>query len=57
MLCYLDNKTLSVIIDFNSIQKVREIFGRKADIEDRTDNLNHCANVFFSHFIVFLSAV
>ncbi len=43
MLRYLDNQLLAVIVDLDSVKQIRQIFGRKPDIQNRADNLDYRA--------------
>ena len=50
MLRYLNNKLCAVIVDLDSVQKLRKTVLFKSDINYRADYLNYLSHVFFTHW-------
>ena len=47
MLCYLDNKLLSVVVDFDSVKQGRQAVLRKFNVKHCADYLNNSADILF----------
>ena len=54
LLRYLGCQLCAVLFYFYGIEKSREFIVRKADIQNRTDDLYYFANVFFTHVLSLL---
>ena len=52
VLSNLDNELLTVVVNFDRIEQIRQTVGRKLYIENCADYLNDGANVFFCHLFV-----
>ena len=50
MLCDLDDKLLTVVVDLYRIQQIGQVIGVELDIKNRTDDRHDRANVLICHF-------
>ena len=49
LLSHFHDQLCAFIINFNGIEKCRQFIVRKADVQNRTDDLHNFANVFLAH--------
>ena len=52
MLGNFADKLNAVIVNFNCIQKIREVILFKSDVDNRTDDLDYLTDIFLWHQII-----